>query len=91
MKPDQLRFLKAKLASARNKHSTRIYDYRLTDPADVKRARAVISAHERKRRSAQDKRRVSMSREHSDCEMLLLFGDPQKALKAVEKFEKSKF
>lgn len=89
----QMRYLKERLTAAIRAHRSEIHDLgRVPDPAPVRAARALLKDYDNRvykaQRALQQKARNAMERESSKVLRTLLFGTPQEALAAVERFEK---
>lgn len=89
----QMRYLKERLNAAVRAHGSAIHELgRVPDPAPVRAARALLKDYDSRvykaERALQEKARNAMQRESSKVLRTILFGTPQEALAAVERFEK---
>lgn len=98
MTQQQQRFLLNRLEDARQEKPRRYEEIKVEVPVKVRaariehdRAQRVIDAWDRRMQELRNKRAQRISESYLGAKNLVLFGEAKPALKAVEKFEKTRF
>lgn len=89
----QARYLKTRMEQAGREHNTAIYKLgNVAEPARVREAKQIIKDYDRRVSNAQhtlrQRLRNRMQKDSAAVYRAILFGTPQEAIAAVEKFEK---
>lgn len=98
IRSDQRRVLKDRLQTIRNSKPRTWDDIKLPVPAEVKaakeairKANRIVGRFEKKVTQAKVRRNKAVDAAYNDCSREIHFGDAKSALKALDRFERTKF
>lgn len=92
MDKEQQKYLRSRLDQAKSEHRSAQWDAKESEPANVKRARAVVTRFERINEVRKNKKRKALeSAAEKVREAIVIGGDSKRALALLTDFEKRSF
>jgi hypothetical protein len=91
MTKEQIKWFEMQLFEIKRQKNTAAYTLTIKESAELRKARRIINAHQKKAQTLQNRAHVVITKAYDNVREAILFGDEKKIRKALADFSKLKF